>query len=100
MIESISPDFGRRVPVVSGMGRVGKIADDVTRLAGKRAHVLLVADAGLKPLGLIDRLRDALYAGNHHVAIYDSIAGEPKEAQVETAIALGSKESADSVVAL
>jgi alcohol dehydrogenase len=93
-------EFGGRVPVVFGVGRVAEIAGDVERLAGKRAHVLIVADAGLKAPGLIDRLRDALYAGNHHVAIYDRIAGEPKEAQVEAAIALGRKEAADCVVAL
>ena len=100
MTDSTSFEFDGRVPVVFGVGRTSGIADDVTRLAGKRAHVLVVADAGLKPLGLIDRVLDALHVGNHHAVAYDAIAGEPKETQVEAAIALGRKEAADCVVAL
>jgi alcohol dehydrogenase len=96
------PDLGfdGRVPVAFGTGRAARIADDVARLAGRRTHVLLVADAGLKPLGVVDRMAEALREGNHHVVAYDAIAGEPKEAQVGAALALGRRESADCVIAL
>jgi alcohol dehydrogenase class IV len=94
------PDYGERVPVAFGIGRAAQLADDVVALAGRRSHVLLVADAGLKPFGLVDRFAENLRDGNHHAVVYDAIAGEPKEAQVEAALALGRSEGVDCVVAL
>lgn len=92
--------LGGRVTAVFGAGRVAGIAEDVTACAGRGAGVLLVADAGLGPHGLIDRVGDALRAGGHRVVVYDAIAGEPKEAQVEAALGLGRRESVHAVVAL
>jgi alcohol dehydrogenase class IV len=93
-------EIGGRVPVVFGAGRVTGIADDVTALANPRSDVLVVADAGLRPLRLIDRVVEALREGDHNTVVYDAIAGEPKERQVEEALALGRGEWVHAVVAL
>ena len=86
--------FSRRCPtvprIVSGAGLAG--AGSARRwpaLAGRSASVLLVADSGLKPFGIVDRAAQRWATPGYRVAIYADIAGEPKEAQVEAARQLG-----------
>ena len=62
--------------------------------------VLLVADSGLKPFGIVGRAVAAMEAAGLSVAVYAEIAGEPKEAQVEAARQLGKKAGAKAVVCL
>ncbi len=62
--------------------------------------VLLVADSGLKPLGIVERAANALRDAGHLVATYADISGEPKEAQVEAARTVGKLAEANAVICL
>ncbi len=86
--------------IVSGAGSVARLGREVARLAGQGAVVLLVADSGLKPFGIVDRASKALSEAGHGVAVYSDIAGEPREAQVEEARRLGKSAGASTVVCL
>jgi alcohol dehydrogenase class IV len=90
--------YGPRI--ISAAGSLASLGDEATTLAGSRAPVLLVADSGLKPFGIVDRAAKALADTGHAVSIYAEIAGEPKEAQVEAARQLGKTAGAKAVVCL
>lgn len=90
--------YGPRV--VSGVGAIEKVGAEVEKLAGAGAAVLLVADSGLKPLGIAGRAVAALRSAGLSVSVYADIAGEPKEEQVEAARKLGRAAKARAVVCL
>ncbi len=90
--------YGPRI--VSGAGGLASLGKAVAALAGPGAAVLLVADSGLKPFGIIERATEALADQGLFVALYAEIAGEPKEAQVEAARKLGRETGAKAVVCL
>lgn len=85
---------------ISAAGSLEQLGAEVKALAGQGASVLLVADSGLKPFGLVGRAVAALEAAGHSVSTYTEIAGEPKEAQVEAARQLGKSARAKAVVCL
>ena len=72
-------------------GAIERLGAEVKALAGRNIPVLLVADAGLKPFGIVGRAVAALEAAGSSVSTYAEISGEPKEAQVEAARQLGSR---------
>jgi alcohol dehydrogenase class IV len=90
--------YGPRV--ISGAGSAERLGAEVKALVGAGARVLLVADSGLKPLGIIGRTVAAMEAAGLTVATYAEIAGEPKEAQVESARQLGKSAGVKAVVCL
>jgi alcohol dehydrogenase len=85
---------------VSAPGSLEKLGAEMTALAGRSMSVLVVADSGLKPFGIIGRAIAAMEAAGHSVTIYSDIAGEPKESQVEAARQLGKSKNANAVVCL
>ena len=85
---------------ISAAGSLERLGAEVTALAGQRTSVLLVADSGLKPFGIVGRAVAALEAAGHSVATYSDIAGEPKESQVEAARQLGKSKKAKAIVCL
>jgi len=90
--------YGPRV--ISGAGSAERLGAEVKALAGPGIPVLLVADSGLKPFGIIGRAVAAMEAAGLTVATYAEIAGEPKEAQVESARQLGKSAGVEAVVCL
>jgi alcohol dehydrogenase class IV len=90
--------YGPRV--ISGAGSAERLGAEVKVLAGQHASVLLVADSGLKPFGIIGRAVAAMEAAGLTVATYAEIAGEPKEAQVESARQFGKSAGVEAVVCL
>jgi alcohol dehydrogenase class IV len=85
---------------VSGAGSLASLGGEVAALTGKGASVLLVADSGLRPFGIVDRAAKALRDAGLSVEVYSEIAGEPKEAQVEAARTLGKLAETKAVVCL
>ena len=90
--------FGPRT--ISAAGALERLGAETRALAGQAAHVLLVADSGLKPFGMIGRAAAAMEASGLSVSTYAEIAGEPKESQVEAARLLGKSAKAEAVVCL
>ncbi len=85
---------------VSGPGALAGLGEEVRALVGDKAAVLLVADSGLKPLGIVESAANALRGAGLFVATYADIAGEPKEAQVEAARTVGRLADAKAVICL
>ena len=91
-----------RVPAIDfGPGRARTVGEAARALmpAGGGA-ILLVADMMLVELGLARPVIESLAAIGAKVAVFDGIAGEPKETQVEAAIAAARSCGAGLVVAL
>lgn len=85
---------------ISAAGSLASLGREVAALAGDDASVLLVADSGLTPLGIVDRALASLAAAGLRPSVYAEIAGEPKEAQVDAARQLGQAIGAAAVVCL
>ena len=90
--------YGPRIR--SGAGSIDALGEEARELAGEGAEILVVADAGLRPLGLVDRALAALRSAGLKPNLYAEIAGEPKEAQVEAARQLGRSISARATVCI
>ena len=86
--------------VVSGAGCLERLGECGRGLVGPGAAVLLVADAGLMPLGIVERAASLLDDAGIAVRLYAEIAGEPKEAQVEAARQFGRESEVCAVVCL
>jgi alcohol dehydrogenase class IV len=83
-----------------GAGRAGALADDVAAVAPGAETVLLVADAALVDLGLIDPIQQALEDAGLFTDLYADIAGEPKAAQIDDAAEAAQSLPADVVIAI
>jgi alcohol dehydrogenase class IV len=88
--------FGPTTPVAFGIGRVAKLADDVTALGGAGASVLLVADPGLPHLS--ERLSHILKAGGHGVRLFTELRSDPLGTQVDAAAEAARSAGASIVV--
>lgn len=88
-------DMGRVPPVTFGAGRLAEIPAIVSRLGG--GCVLVVADAALAHLGVLDRLERALTANGIAHELSAEVAGEPKETLID-ALCQRARESAAEVV--
>lgn len=84
--------------IACGAGRADKIAEDVARLAGQGAAVLLVGDPGLGPI--IERLSGLLSAGGSKVALFTDVRSDPLAAQIDAAAEQARSNGAKLVVAL
>jgi len=73
-----------------------KLQDLVERIPQGRC--LLVSDAGIVRLGLLDRCRDALDASGREVALFDAVEADPSRDTLLAAVELGRKTGAVSVV--
>lgn len=88
-----------RVPSVSfGVGRVAELPDVARRFAD--GPVLVVADAILEELGVIDRLSGNLKAAGIGSEVAADIAGEPKEALVDDLCDRARASNAQAVVGI
>jgi alcohol dehydrogenase class IV len=87
-----------RVPrIFQGAGSLEEIGTVVGGLASK---VLLVADPGLKPTGIIDTAERALRTAKCAVSVFDGVQSDPSMAQADTVAARARAEGAQAVVAL
>ncbi|MEL6197743.1 MAG: iron-containing alcohol dehydrogenase, partial [Pseudomonadota bacterium] len=91
-------DMGRVPPISFGAGRVTELPEIVGNLAS--GPVLVVADAMLSELGVTDRLSDSLSAAGIDSEIAADIAGEPKEALIDTLCARARAVGAKAVVGI
>jgi alcohol dehydrogenase class IV len=83
-----------------GARRSNGIADDVEKLAGRGAAVIIVADPALAPLGVTERIAQALRAAAFVVYVYDAFKGEPKSADIDAVAELARKRGARAIVGL
>jgi alcohol dehydrogenase class IV len=91
----------RGVPEVHfGVGRAGAIAEDAAALGDPGRPVVLVSDAALVELGMVDRLTAPLQAAGAVCAVFAEIAGEPKQAQLEAATDFVRRHEAGLVICL
>ncbi|MEO1331189.1 MAG: iron-containing alcohol dehydrogenase [Pseudomonadota bacterium] len=83
-----------------GVGRVGRIAEDAAALCPADKAILIVADGILEELGSLREMRRALEGAGARVAVYDAVAGDPKEAQVDAAAELARATDAGLVICI
>ena len=79
-------------------GSIARLGRETAALVGGSSPVLLVADAGLVPLGIVERAALALREAGLPAHVYAEIAGEPKESQVEAARRMGRSAGVKAVV--
>jgi alcohol dehydrogenase class IV len=83
-----------------GANRVDRLGEDVDRLAGQRARVLLVTDPGLIAAGAAGRVQRVLEEAGHATVVFSDLTGEPQARQVDAAAALARRHKAQLVVGL
>ncbi|MGE0213650.1 MAG: iron-containing alcohol dehydrogenase [Parvibaculaceae bacterium] len=89
------------VPEITfGPGVLATLPEKAKMLAGPSPRAMLVADPALKPIGITDRVMDALQMAGAAVALYEGFAGEPKTSDIDKATALARDAKADLIVAL
>ena len=89
------------VPEITfGPGVLAVLPEKAKALGGPSLRVMLVADPALKPIGITDRVRDALEGTGASVALYEGFSGEPKTRDIDTAAGLARDAKANLVVAL
>ncbi len=98
MIASFSTEPSPRI--VFGVDRVDRLGEDVDRLAGRRARVLVVTDPGLIAAGAAGRIQRILEEAGHETVLFSDLAGEPQARQVDGAAALARTGKAQLVVGL
>lgn len=67
-------------------GRIAKLGDDVARLAGNAARVLVVTDPGVAALA--EKAAAVLSAAGHRVEIFAEVKSDPRAASVDAAAGL------------
>jgi alcohol dehydrogenase len=88
-----------RIPrITAGVGAREKIASLAG--VGNKPHVLLVADPGLKPTGLIDEIAAKLRKGALSLTTFDTFQSDPTVAQADAAADIARREKATIVVCL
>ncbi|MSP87613.1 MAG: iron-containing alcohol dehydrogenase [Alphaproteobacteria bacterium] len=86
--------------IAYGAGRLDGLGDDVTARAGAGARVLVVGDAGMARLGLVERVREILARSGHAAVTFADLAGEPTDAAIDAAAALARQHGAGLVVGI
>lgn len=84
--------------IACGVDRVQRIAEDVARLAGEGAPVLLVADPGLGQI--VEHVESLLKAGGSRVSLFIDIRSDPLAQQIDAAAEHARSAGARIVVAL
>ncbi len=86
--------------ILFGAGRLADLPAKTETLAGKGAHVLMVADPALGPLGITGRAVELLAKAGFETAVYDGLKGEPKQADIDAAAVMARKSGAKLIVGL
>lgn len=81
-----------------GPGISRDIAALVAPVLGQR--ILIVTDAGIRRVGLLDPLADRLRAAGIDVHVYDDVAADPPEANILGAVALAKRKGATGVLGI
>ncbi len=90
-----------RIPtMVQGEGSLAEIGPLAVALGGEGARVLLAADPGLKPSGMVDEALAALRKAGATPILFDDIKSDPTTKQCDAGAALARTEKATVVVAL
>lgn len=98
MIPSFTTEPSPRV--IFGANRVDRLGEDVERLVGRRARVLLVTDPGLIAAGVAGRVQRILEEAGHAASVFSDLTGEPQAHQIDGAAGLARKSKAQVVVGL
>ena len=83
--------------IVHGWGTLSQLGELLSSSGGPRS-VLVVTDAMMVELGLVNPALDALTAAGHKVEVYDKILPDPSEASIYDATMCGRAAGADAVV--
>jgi alcohol dehydrogenase len=86
--------------IIQGEGALSELGAQAATLAGAGAAVLLVADPGLKPSGMVDEALAGLRAAGLSPVLYDDIKSDPAEKQVDAGAALARESDARAVIAM
>jgi alcohol dehydrogenase class IV len=90
-----------RIPrITAGAGAIESLGTLATGRIGAGGAVLLVADPGLGPFGLIDTARHALERSGLAVRLFTDIRSDPLAAQVDAGAEIARRERVGAVVAL
>ncbi|MFO1150907.1 MAG: iron-containing alcohol dehydrogenase [Alsobacter sp.] len=90
-----------RIPtMVQGEGALAEIGPLAVALGGEGARVLLAADPGLKPSGMVDEALAVLRKAGAAPILFDDIKSDPTTRQCDAGAALARAEKASVVVAL
>jgi alcohol dehydrogenase len=86
--------------IAAGPERVTGLGEDITRLAGAGARVLLVCDPALVALGVAERVAGVITSAGHAASRFDDISSDARETQVTNGRDMAAAMNADLVIGL
>jgi alcohol dehydrogenase class IV len=84
--------------IVFGNGASAKIPDHVKRVSGKRP--LIVADPGVVKAGIVGRVKEIVEAAGLPAAVFDKVAANPVEENVNDGVAAYKAHGADCIISV
>jgi len=90
--------FNTTRSIVCEAGAAGRLGERVRPLLGPR--VLLVTDQGLRRLGMIDGALASLAAAGCSAAIFDDVAADPPEDNIQAGVAAAKAHGATGILAI
>jgi alcohol dehydrogenase class IV len=90
--------FNTTKSIVAGSGMMARIAEIVMPALGSR--ILLVSDKGLRAIGMLEKPVAGLQAAGASVAIFDDVAADPPEANIEGAAQAATTHGATGILGL
>ena len=84
--------------IILGVGTINTLAEQLSVFSPNK--VLLVTDRGIRQVGLANEVTGRLEAAGIDYAIYDSVHGNPVEADVFDGVEIFQKESCDFVIGM
>lgn len=86
--------------IVFGNGRLADLPGHATKLAGKSAPVMIIADPAMAMLGITARLARLLAEAGHDSGLYDGFTSEPKSIDIDQAASRARALQAKAVIGL
>jgi alcohol dehydrogenase class IV len=86
--------------IAYGPGRLDGLGEDVTALAGAGARVLVVGDAGVARLGMVDRAAAILTRAGHAAVTFADLVSEPTDAAIDAAATVARRHGAGIVIGI
>jgi alcohol dehydrogenase len=86
--------------IIFGNGRLADLPGQVTRLAGKAAPVMIIADPAMTAFGVTAKLAKLLSETGHETRVYDGFKGEPKSGDIDRAAVLARETRAKAVIGI
>ena len=91
-------EFTLPTKIVYGPGCVGKLAEEIAAIGGRKP--LVITDPGIVKAGIVAIITDFLDQSDIEYAVFDGVEANPKDVNAEAAAKIARQEGADFLIAV